>query len=182
MERLATVLAGVIVVTGAGCSGGSSDSPSGVPGVDADTRPPIGEIEAPTSGEVDTSLYPSNEEIAAVGGTVDEEQALALLPGTWDHVDPATDCTTTYVFDAQRLFSLSSLDQRAAGMYDIDDFNGGITLEEQYTADNFGSDCRGFVNDSDALEVGVSFDSGLEFVDQDTMILDRGRDERFERR
>ena len=172
----------MIAATGAGCSSGSSSSSSGPASPGGDTRPPVGEVEAPAPGEVDTSLYPSNEEIAAAGGALEEEQALALLPGTWSHVDEATGCTTTYVFDAERAFSLSSLDQRATGTYDIDDFNGGITLEERYATDNFGPDCRGFVNDSDALDVGVSFSLDLEFVDRDTMILGRGRDERFERR
>ena len=163
--RIHYSLAALAIVSIVGCSGGGDGSGSNSPGSSDQTLVPDLSL-APSVDE-----YPDNEDLLAVDGIPEIDQARVLIAGEWQATDDASQCITTYQFDQFGVFATSALDQSASGFYEMRAPDGGIELSLDYESENFQSDCFGDINDSDALDPSVSYAFFVNFPDQNSMIF-----------
>lgn len=160
-------LAAVVIASLVGCSSGSSDSASESSGNGSQGQVLVPDL----SGAPLVDNYPSNDDLTATGGVPDVDQARALIEGSWASTDDATQCVTAFQFGQFGVFATSSLDQRGSGEYQIVMEGQTNELNLSYSSENFQTNCEGFIEESDILDIGVSIGWDLFFPDQNTMVF-----------
>lgn len=170
MMKITTSLIVLSMASIVGCSSGSKSSTSDVNAPNDNSE----SVQTDLSELPAASEYPTNAELAAVDGVPSIEAADILIQGQWKAIDDATQCVTSYEFDSVSNFSHSELDRRGSGTYYLLEEDFGIELDLDYDSENFQSDCRGFIEDSDLLDLGRSVGWGLTFPDQNTMVFSSG--------
>lgn len=153
-----TTLLLLLVVVLSGCSGrDTTDDLNGIA------------LVPELSGAVSEEDYPSNADLASSNGVPTLEQARDLVQGVWSETFEDAQCVTTLTIGENGVFSVTSLDRVASGLYEVSETDFGIDLTREYTSDNFQADCRGKVSDEDILTPQFTYFTLVNFPDRDTM-------------
>lgn len=113
--------------------------------------------------------YPSNTELSTSNGVPTLAQAKDLVQGVWSETFEAAQCVTTVTIGENGVFSVSSLDRRASGFYEVFETEFGIDFKRNYTSENFQADCRGRVADDEILLPEFTYFNLIGFPDRNTM-------------
>lgn len=117
-----------------------------------------------------TACGGSNKESTPVQSDADEPISTATIIGTWAYTVEGTQCAERVIFNADRTFSATSLDEILTGNYSLESQDSTKPLYKITTrvlTDNLLADCNGDNNDNAGQGDFASF---FGFSDANTLI------------